>query len=187
MSESIPSSVASFAHRRSRHDSTVSFTFFQQQDTSEWLDEEAVEEASSDDGILEDSDIYPESPSISARMKSGSRSRSSVEYPLLGRNGSTEAYTHARRYGDRISQKLYIVTEDLTAVVTGFSTSVTGFIFYVVLCLLSGGIAYLLLRWIPRWRVRIIGTPTPLGKCQWVAVEVSNALCAIRFLIDLTR
>jgi cation-transporting ATPase 13A2 len=175
MSESIPSSIASFAHRRPRQDSTVSFTFLQQQDdTSEWLDEEAVEEVSSDDGVLEDQDAYPQSPDISARMKSSSRS--SVEYPLLGRNGSTEAYTHMRRHGDRISQKLYIVTEDLTAVVTGFSTTVAGFIIYIALCLLSGGIIYLLLRWLPRWRVRIIGTPTPIGRCEWVAVEVRTIL-----------
>lgn len=174
MSESIPSSVASFAHRRSRQDSTVSFTFFQQQDEiSEWLDEEAVEEAS-DDGILDDRDIYPGSPSISTRAKTGSRSRSSVEYPLLGRDGSTEAYTQTRRHGDRVSQKIYIVTEDLTAVVTGFSTTATGFILYALLCVLSGGVAYLLFRWLPRWRIRIIGAPTPLGKCQWVAVEVSK-------------
>lgn len=174
MSESIPSSVASFPRRRSRQDSTVSFTFFQQPDEiSEWLDEEAVEEAS-DDGIMGDHGIYPGSPSISTRSKTGSRSRSSVEYPLLGRNGSTGSYTQTRKYGDRVSQKIYIVTEDLTAVVTGFSTTVTGFILYAALCVLSGGVAYLLFRWLPRWRIRIIGAPTPLEKCQWVAVEVSK-------------
>lgn len=174
MSESIPSSVASFAHRRSRHDSTVSFTFFQQPgDISEWLDEEAVEEASDDDA-LEGRDVYPGSPSISTRTKHGSRSRSSVEYPLLGWNGSTGPYAPTRKYGDRVSQKIYIVTEDLTAVVTGFSTTIAGFILYIVLCLLSGGIAYLLFRWLPRWRIRIIGSPTPLETCQWVAVEVSK-------------
>ncbi|KAF5864980.1 hypothetical protein ETB97_005867 [Aspergillus alliaceus] len=44
ISESIPSSVVSFSHRRNRKDSTVSFTYFRdEEDFVEWPDEDAVD------------------------------------------------------------------------------------------------------------------------------------------------
>jgi cation-transporting P-type ATPase 13A2 len=186
MSESVPSSVASFAHRRSRHDSTTSFTYFQEQDeTPDWPDEEAVEEEPDHNFELdedrEDQDRYSddrerdlESGDLLPRLKSSGQSRTSVDQPLLARLESSRSgvYTHGR--DGRQVQKLYIETEDLTIVIAGFSTSVLGFGVYVGLCSVTLGLAYLLFRWLPKWKVRMIGTPSSLRQCSWVVIEVSS-------------
>ncbi|KAJ5641572.1 hypothetical protein N7490_005572 [Penicillium lividum] len=179
ISESIPSSVVSFSHRRNRAGSTVSFTYYQDgEDFAEWSNEDAVEddledlssgfEGESADGLPE-ADVESNRGSfVSKRL---SQSRDSVEQPLLSRYLSASSYGRDRRSGSRLNQKVYIASEDLTAVFAGFSTSTGGFALYVALCILTGGLAYLLFRWLPRWRVRLIGKAAPLGKCQWIAIE----------------
>lgn len=177
ISESIPSSVVSFSHRLARAGSTVSFTYFQdEEDFAEWSNEDAVDIDSDMDEApengLHEADIESSRGSfISKRL---SQSRDSAEYPLLSRILSASSYGRDRRPGNRLNQKVYIASEDLTAVFAGFSTSMGGFAIYVTLCVLTGGVAYLLFRWLPRWRVRLIGKATPLGKCQWIAIEVSE-------------
>lgn len=185
MSESIPSSMASFARRRSRRESNVSFTYFQEnQETPNWGgDEEAIEidddvninvdeDAVNGDIYAEDYDAERE-PSIRPSSFFGpTRSRSSVEDPLLWRRSSETEYRAGPPAGVTVSQKIYIATEDLTAVIAGFSTSVAGFAAYIIICILSCGTGYLLFRWVPRWKTRLIGKPEPLYKCQWVAIEV---------------
>lgn len=59
-------------------------------------------------------------------------------------------------------------------VIAGFSTSWLGHLLYLSLCVLTAGIAYLVFRWLPRWRIRLTGTPSPLRTCTWVVVEVSH-------------
>jgi cation-transporting P-type ATPase 13A2 len=178
ISESIPSSVVSFSHRRARAGSTVSFTYFQdEEDFAEWSNEDAVDIDSDMDEVsqngLHEADIESSRGSfISKRL---SQSRDSAEHPLLSRILSASSYGRDRRPGSRLNQKVYIASEDLTAVFAGFSTSMSGFAIYITLCILSGGFAYLLFRWLPRWRVKLIGKATPLGKCQWIAIEVSEA------------
>lgn len=189
MAESVPSSVASFAHRRPRQDSTTSFTYFQEHDeTPDWPDEEALEDDSDhifeleDDGVegnhrrySDDGDRDLESGVIlPSRRKSSELSRTSADQPLLTRHESARSGTYARGRDGRLVQKLYIETEDLTIVLAGFSTSFFGSSAYVTLCILSLGIAYLLLHWLPKWKVRLIGTPTPLRQCSWVVIEVSS-------------
>ncbi|KAF2457334.1 hypothetical protein BDY21DRAFT_39066 [Lineolata rhizophorae] len=46
-----------------------------------------------------------------------------------------------------------------------------GFAAYVVLCVLTGGLLYLVFRWVPKWRIRLVGARTLLRECEWVAVE----------------
>ena len=99
---------------------------------------------------------------------------SSLEQPLLARRFSTTSRSQAQETDDRYSQRIYIESEDLTAVFTGFSTSTGGVILYVSLCIATFGLAYLFFRWLPRWRIRLIGRPTPFWKCQWITVEVSR-------------
>ncbi|KAJ5502001.1 ATPase P-type K/Mg/Cd/Cu/Zn/Na/Ca/Na/H-transporter [Penicillium fimorum] len=174
ISESIPSSVVSFAHRRDRAGSTVSFTYFQdEEDFAEWSNEDAVDEQSEFDEEslhgIGDADLESARGSfVSKRM---STSRDSIEHPLLSRYLSASSYGRDRRTGSRLNQKVYIASEDLTAVFAGFSTSSGGFAIYIALCILTGGFAWLLFRWLPRWRVKLIGKATPIGKCQWVAIE----------------
>ncbi|KAG9811977.1 hypothetical protein KCU68_g20462, partial [Aureobasidium melanogenum] len=64
MSESVPTANSSFAHRRSRADSTTSFTYYDDQDEDrdisdeEWLQEEAIidEEAELEEGRVDAED-----------------------------------------------------------------------------------------------------------------------------------
>ena len=180
ISESIPSSITGFAHRRGRSDSTASYTYFQEEDEepTEWLEEEAVSdqsEAEDDDARKQDGDDPDlESASVSPpRRKSSTFSRASTEDPLLRRHDSAKSSASGMGRGGRVSQKFHIVTEDLTVVVAGFATNLLGFSVYLVFCILTLGLGYLVFRWLPRWRVRLTGTPKPLRECAWVVIEVS--------------
>ncbi|KAI4142592.1 MAG: hypothetical protein LQ341_003165, partial [Variospora aurantia] len=173
-SESIPSSVTGFAHRRSRADSTASFTYMQSEESSEWTEEQAINDQSDDElaGTNEAHDLGSSSPSTSlGRRRSSGYSRRSVEDPLLQRYDSTRTDTSYFSRGGRSNQKIYIVTEDLTIVVSGFMTSLVGYACYIALCVLSCGLAYLVFHWLPRWRVWLVGEHRPLRESSWVVVE----------------
>ena len=177
MSESIPSSVTGFAHRRPRADSVASFTYFQEEDESpEWSDDQS--ERLNGDGApkLGPGDAEPDlesgSPSPTRRESSAFSSRDSVDRPLLNRYDSTKTDNSASGRGLRTRQKIYVETEDLTIVVAGFSTHWIGFALYTSLCVLSAGVLYLIFRWIPSWRIRLVGSEAPLKECEWVVVEV---------------
>ena len=114
-------------------------------------------------------DLLPSRSRRSSRM-----SRSSLRDPLLGSLELTRTTSAGSGRGRRTVQKIYIVTEDLTIVFAGFSTSPVRAVLYGVLCVATLGVFYLLCRWLPRWRVALLGTPTPLGECSWVVIEVSR-------------
>ncbi len=179
MSESIPSSVTSFAHRRPRAGSSTSFTYFQSTPeivhSEDWPpDEEVIEEDEDECGSAEWAEEDSESNrSQPLRRRSSEYSRISAENPLL-RQDSSKTASSGYSHGGRVSQKIYILTEDLTIVIAGFNTSRVGLIIYVTLCAMTFGVGYLLLRWLPRLRVRLIGTPSPLRECTWVVIEVSR-------------
>lgn len=202
VSESVPTSNTGFASRRSRADSTASFTYYdeeqQQEDADSWLEEEAIiAEEPVEDDIAEDQNGFAElggdleapdvaflkrshsSRSRQSRTSRDSRgSRTSVDDPLLKRHDSTGSGTSkisGRGARDRLSQKIYIQSEDLTVVIAGFRTSLAGYSLYLTLCVCTAGIGYLLFRWLPRWRLRLVGTVTPLRECKWVVIEVGYA------------
>ena len=177
MAESVPTSVSSFAHRRGRADSTASFTYYQEDE-----DEENLPPSEEYSAILDDESELQYVLDGSADLESGNLnelgrtssdySRASVNDHLLRRDsGRTEGSNFDS--GHRTRQKIYIVAEDLTIVVAGFRTSKLGFALYITICVLTCGLGYLLLRWLPRWQVRLVGTPSPLRECKWVVIEVS--------------
>lgn len=176
MSESVPSSVTGFAHRHTRSDSVASFAYFEEDDeTPEYLsDEEIVDESDEETDINAQAVGGVESDGLSSpRRQSSGYSRASVEDALLYRHDSTKTDVSAFGRSSRRSQKIYVVTEDLTIVVAGFSTRPLGLAIYILLCTVSFGIAYLLFRWLPHWRVALVGSPISLQDCTWVVVEVS--------------
>jgi cation-transporting ATPase 13A2 len=203
MSESVPTSVSGFHHRRRlRADSSASLTSFayydEEQDSEGDLDGD-LDEEDEDSAILEDGESAYDgytvsgleeedleagvssqssqspashSPSPSRRKSSGSGSRKSSERPLLRRNSSAgSAGSGIDWRGRRSNQKIYIMTEDLTIVIAGFKTSPFGYTLYALLCIATLGLGWLLLRWLPRWRVAIIGKATPLKECDWIITE----------------
>ena len=178
MSESVPSSVTGFAHRRSRADSVASFTYFQEDDESpEWSEDQVAVDDDEPDvdnvkQVEEDPDYDLESASLSPkRRKSSGLSRASVDRPLLHRHNSSKSGAIFDA-GARYSQKIYVVSEDLTIVVAGFTTKSFGLVLYFGICALSLGLGFLVLRWLPRWRVRLTGSVRPLRDCDWVVIEV---------------
>lgn len=175
MAESVPTSVSSFAHRRGRADSTASFTYYQEDD------EENLPPSEDDSAILDDeSELQYEHEGVAdleagdldeIRRTSSGYSRASVHDHLLRRDSARTEGSNFDR-GHRTSQKIYIVMEDLTIVVAGFRTSSLGYALYATICVLTCGLGYLLLRWLPRWQVHLVGTPSPLRECSWVVIEV---------------
>jgi cation-transporting ATPase 13A3/4/5 len=197
MSESVPTSISSFAHRRQRADSTTSFTYYDEdRDSEEDAEEEAIAEEYGDieydeeyeDRLLEDLEAGERRPSMPKRKSSGysrrsTESRRSVDAPFLQRHHSSSSVgSWDGRRGKRFSQKIYILMEDLTIVVAGFKTSPIGFAVYVVLCTFTLGLAWLLFRWLPRWRVWLTGRATPLHDCDWVVIENQWGEFAVQYV-----
>jgi cation-transporting P-type ATPase 13A2 len=188
---SLPTSLSSFSHRRQRADSTTSFAYYNEEDEGDGMQSLLEEGAITDqDEVvlqLDDDDLafrlrHEEEHSdgelgtdsshedYAMRRRSSTQSRSSVHARLL-RTESGMSEASIRCHG-RISQKLHMVNEDLTIVIAGFRTKKTGLALYILLCIGTLGIAYLLMRWIPRWQVKLIGEPCPLRECEWVVLEV---------------
>lgn len=174
VAESVPTSVSSFAHRRGRADSTASFTYYQEDEAEE------LQPSGDDSAILDDEEElqYEEDDSADLeagelaelRRSSSARSRDSVHDRLLRSDSIRTTGSNFER-GHRTNQKIYIVTEDLTVVVAGFRTSTFGYALYISICVVTLGIGYLLLRWLPRWQVRLVGKPSPLRNCAWTVIE----------------
>ena len=181
MSESVPSSTTGFAHRRVRADSTASFTYYEDNEesseSSPWPEDEAIaDEIDEDPDFVEQTNQDLESgPTLSRKRNSSGFSRLSVQDPLLFRHDSAKTDFSGLGRSGKSNQKIYIITEDLTVVFAGFSTSYVGYSVYVLLCLLSCGLGYLLFRWLPRWKVRLVGASRPLRECKWVVIEVGKS------------
>lgn len=189
VAESLPTSVSAFHRRRPRADSTTSFTYYQgdedDEDEPEILPgqhDRAHRDSLSDVGDMrfgeEDEDSLDiEDARLSdeyiLRRRSSTFSRSSVHDRLL-RTDSSRTFASGRMDG-RQSQKVYMVNEDLTIAIAGFRTSRIGHIVYVLLCICSLGLAWLLLRWLPRWHVKLLGQPCALGASDWVVIEVRES------------
>lgn len=125
-----------------------------------------------ENGKLPEDDL--DEPPSPMKRKSSSYSRRSAEDPLLYRHDSARTDDGRVRIGNKITQKIYVVTEDLTIVVTGFRTKTLGYLLYIFLCGITMGLGFVIFRWLPRWRVRLVGTPNPLRDCKWVAIEVGS-------------
>jgi cation-transporting P-type ATPase 13A2 len=195
VAESLPTSISAFAHRRPRADSTTSFTYYNDDDEeAQAVDEEGRPLWEPDGSVILDIDDIPfgiedvpeegDESSSAAELENGDRyedhvlhrrsstySRASVHDRLLRRTESGRTETSGYGTAGRVSQKLYMVNEDLTIVLAGFRTSRLGFTIYVLLCVATLGIAWLLLRWLPRWHVKLTGKPCPLRDSQWVVLE----------------
>lgn len=195
VAESLPTSVSAFSHRRPRADSTTSFTYYEDEpeifpDTIDsngiarrGASNDYIRRSISDIGDLEFGDVGDEDEDDASsdreydashddyalHRRSSNHSRSSVHDRLLRRDSTTTIGSF--RHLGRTSQKVYMVNEDLTIAIAGFRTSQVGYIFYILSCILTGGLAYLLFRWVPRWYVAVLGEACPLRDCDWVVIE----------------
>ncbi|KAL7922063.1 putative Ca2+ pump [Trichoderma austrokoningii] len=172
MAESLPSSVSAFSHRRTRADSTTSFLYYEGDEANNEADitEFAVSALEDDDDDHSaDDDFLAYNHDYMLHRCSSTQSRTSVHAHLLRRDSNVT--TSSSHPFNRTSQKIYVENEDLTIAIAGFRTRTTGYIAYVALCILSGGLAYLLLRWLPRLYISLLGQACPLRDCSWVVIE----------------
>lgn len=91
---------------------------------------------------------------------------SQVEEPLLDENMDEFVYRAVRHV-----QRYYISEEDMRIVCAGYKRSRVRRFCYIALCICTLGIAYLILRWFPRWRIAFIASRCPLGNCDLMMVE----------------
>ncbi|KAL2163138.1 hypothetical protein VTH06DRAFT_6974 [Thermothelomyces fergusii] len=185
VAESLPTSVSAFNHRRARADSITSFSFYQdERELGELgeLEQAApfadgrpslgdLDELPFDDEFEEQdgsTDMEPGDDNVLLRRAS-TQSRGSVHSRLLRRDSGVSA--GSGHGANRHSQKVYMVNEDLYIVIAGFRTSVAGFSLYLLLCLFTCGLGWLVFRWLPRWHVKLVGKSSPLRDCDWVVVE----------------
>ncbi|KAI9158814.1 Cation-transporting ATPase [Paramyrothecium foliicola] len=190
VAESLPTSVSAFSHRRARADSTTSFTYYEDEpelplDVDEEtfsrpdISDEYTRRSVSDIGDLDFGDFDEEDSAdhdyddsrddYVLHRRSSTHSRTSVHAHLL--RTSSVATAASSHIAGRSSQKLYMANEDLTIAIAGFRTSLLGRVVYIVLCVCTLGVAYLLFRWIPRWYIALVGQASPLKECDWVVIE----------------
>ncbi|KAK9330708.1 hypothetical protein V1520DRAFT_339783 [Lipomyces starkeyi] len=96
----------------------------------------------------------------------------STDMPLLDRSDSYEGLpTEPRQTPDIVQQTVYLSEEDLILALAGYKSSTHRIFIFVLLCICTCGLAYLILRWLPRYRVYLMGRKAPLSKCDWVVLE----------------
>jgi len=167
---SLPTSVTNFAHRGSRTsiaDEERPTRFF-----AEDFDSEAEEVLTEIDPEEEDRHSM-----ISSRMSEASSvavaSTPDVEFPLI-RKSTDQRSDGEYSVKGRITQKVYLADEDMIVLMSGFHIKTYALWIYRVLSVVTLGLFYLLMRWIPRWRLKFLAEPTPLSEAQYVVVEVHS-------------
>ena len=177
---SVPSSASSFAHRGSRtsfaDEERTGVRFF-----AEEFDEDAEDVLTELDPEEEDRHSMSSSrvsEASSVAVMSTPEMERRPEFPLIARrkSGDQRSDTSASGRG-RVTQRIYLADEDMVVVMSGFKTRIARLWLYRVLSLVTCGLFYLLMRWLPRWRLRFIAEPLPLSEANWVVVEVTSLFC----------
>ncbi|ORY74114.1 HAD ATPase, P-type, family IC [Protomyces lactucae-debilis] len=170
ISESVPTAQTGFAHRvsfsqdRNGSDASaglLSLQFFRSEYDEERDDESMIQ--LEEDAIADDESIADTESIASSR-------RSSMSRVSLLRRQSQESNASGERFA-RKSQKVYLQEEDLYLVIAGFKDARLQTWLYYLLCIVTFGIAYLVLRWVPRWKIRMTGKPVSLSAASWVVIE----------------
>ncbi|KAG7665956.1 uncharacterized protein J8A68_000579 [[Candida] subhashii] len=68
-------------------------------------------------------------------------------------------------------QRYYLAEEDLVIGIAGYSNCWWKEVIYYLICIFTLGIGYLVLRWMPRYRINLMGTRCPLGIADWCVIE----------------
>ncbi|KAK9451654.1 uncharacterized protein V1518DRAFT_409163 [Limtongia smithiae] len=92
--------------------------------------------------------------------------RDSTARPLLNGRDSYD-----RVVPEILQQTVYLPEEDMIIALAGYKTNKLRYALFLFLCLATGGVVYLILRWIPKWRLYMIGTRVPICNCDWVVLE----------------
>lgn len=105
------------------------------------------------------------------RRDSGSSSKSSLDEAnsIVDDNQYEDFY---KQFPTKLDyQRYYLAEEDLVIGIAGYADRWWKTAIYYFLCIGTLGIAYLILRWLPRYRINLMGTRCPLGKADWCVIE----------------
>ena len=69
------------------------------------------------------------------------------------------------------SQRYYLAEEDIVVGIAGYRNCWWKRYLYYLLCVGTFGIGFLIMRWLPRYRVNFMGTKCPLGSADWCVIE----------------
>ncbi|GMG40018.1 unnamed protein product [Ambrosiozyma monospora] len=95
---------------------------------------------------------------------------------LLSSRKRADVDQHDRLFGSRHpakrhNQRFYIAEEDLVVGFAGYKTSKLRLVAYYLFIVFTLGLGYLVLRWFPRYMIKMMGDEVPLGKAEWVVIE----------------
>lgn len=68
-------------------------------------------------------------------------------------------------------QRFYLAEEDLVIGIAGYKNNTLKLCLYWLLCIVTLGVGYLILRWLPRYQINLIGDKAPLGIADWCVIE----------------
>ncbi|QPG74360.1 hypothetical protein FOA43_001687 [Brettanomyces nanus] len=69
------------------------------------------------------------------------------------------------------SQRFYLAEEDLVVGIAGYRISKLRKLLYQIFVVITCGLGYLFLRWLPRYRIKLLAQPSSLGKAEHVVIE----------------
>lgn len=186
VSDNMHSSVASFAHRRPRAGTGSSFQYFH---VSESFRDQiynaglhpdqqagpsttaAVESDEESDGGYSDTGDELET-TVNSRRRKVLHIRDTIEDSLLERHESARTdLSGIHGEATRVVQEIYVEQEDLRMVIGGHTTNNMWKALSYVAAIPTLGIGWLLLQWIPKWRIRLLGNRRALHDADWLAVE----------------
>ncbi|CAG8551417.1 5269_t:CDS:10, partial [Dentiscutata erythropus] len=84
---------------------------------------------------------------------------------------------------DTSIQRVYLEEEDLNLLLVGYKFNRYRLYAYYILCGLTGGIFYLICRWIPKLWVWSVGNVCELGKAEWLVVKNQWGDTSIEYVI----
>jgi cation-transporting P-type ATPase 13A2 len=174
---SVPTSVSNFAHRGSR---------------TSFADDERPTRFFAEDFDFDAEDVLtqidPEEEEHHSMISSRVSEVSSVavastpdiergyQFPLIGRKSTDQRSEESLAIRlARVTQKIYLSDEDMVVVMSGFRTRKGRLWIFRILSALTLGMFYLLMRWLPRWRLKFLAEPVPLSEAHFLVVEVRSS------------
>lgn len=110
-------------------------------------------------GSIREDDLYN-------RRNSGSDKADSISSASVAHDEDMKRYPSICTY-----QRYYLAEEDLVIGIAGYQNCLWKLITYYVICIFTGGIGYLVMRWMPKYQINLKGNQSSLGSADWLVIE----------------
>ena len=106
------------------------------------------------------------------RRSSASFTESALSAELASENLGVDESAFLHEFQPRQKQqRFYLAEEDIVIGIAGYVDCWWKKLVYYVLIAGSCGVIYLVLRWLPKYRINLMGTPCALGVAHWCVIE----------------